>query len=97
MIWSFWLILIGYLLEVAYFIDFFRHKSPVKGVIIKRPLVNVFLTTIGNLLIIIGYISLFWIIKWWIVVLLIISIPIQIVILLPIVVWIKINIYGDNN
>ena len=97
MIWNFWLILIGYILEFAYFIDFFRHKNLVKGVIIKRPLVNFFLTTIGNLLIIIGYISLFWIIKWWIVVLLIISIPIQIVILLPIVVWIKINIYGDNN
>jgi hypothetical protein len=43
-----------------------------------------------------GFISLFWVYKWWIVILsIIIFILIQIFIIGPIMVWIKVKIYND--
>jgi hypothetical protein len=96
MIWNFWLVLIGFLMLFAYYIDLFRRKSPVKGVIIKNNKINSILSVGGFLFVLVGYVSLFWVYKWWIPVLLILTIPIQNMLLLPIVVWIKVKLFDDN-
>ena len=88
---------LGWFIALLSTIDFFnRYKMGNKYIIIEGHKGNIYLGAFGTLLVLISYVALFWYLKWWIVIILLLTYKIQgLILITPIAIFIKAKLYKD--